>query len=115
MGRYQTFIVRFWQGDGEESRARGHVQHVASGRGLYFRDFERMLRFFDEYLVAVAETQREALTGEEGAPGVTERVGDGTDERGNTRDPSGQLDATRSDDRPASTPGTSPGRAEPVS
>ena len=47
-GQYQTFVVRYWTGD--PSALRGHIQHVATGRGLYFRDVERMLRFIDEHV-----------------------------------------------------------------
>jgi hypothetical protein len=47
-GQYQTFIVRYWTGD--PAGPRGHIQHVASGRGLYFRDVQRMLQFMDEHL-----------------------------------------------------------------
>jgi hypothetical protein len=47
-GQYQTFVVRYWTGD--PAGPRGHIQHVASGRGLYFRDVERMLQFMDEHL-----------------------------------------------------------------
>lgn len=57
-GQYQTFIVRFWQ-DGTEEPSRGHIQHVASGRGAYFRDLDRMLRFMDDYLLARPEVDGE--------------------------------------------------------
>ncbi len=49
MGQYQTFIIRFWTDDTEDV-ARGHIQHVATGRGLYFRDIDRMLHFLDEHV-----------------------------------------------------------------
>lgn len=63
-GQYQTFIVRFWQ-DGSEEPSRGHIQHVASGRGAYFRDLDRMLRFMDDYLLAHPEVNaRPAGSGE---------------------------------------------------
>jgi hypothetical protein len=53
MGQYQTFIVRFWTEETAEV-ARGHIQHVATGRGLYFRDLERMLRFINDHLEIVS-------------------------------------------------------------
>ena len=46
MGQYQTFIIRFWTDDTDEVPC-GHIQHVATGRGLYFRDIQRMLHFLD--------------------------------------------------------------------
>jgi hypothetical protein len=49
MGQYQTFIVRFWSDPATADVLRGHIQHIASGHGLYFRDLERMLRFMDEH------------------------------------------------------------------
>ncbi len=49
MGQYQTFIVRIWT-DGTASSTRGHIQHIASRRGKYFRDEEKMIQFIREYL-----------------------------------------------------------------
>ena len=49
MGRYETFIVRLWT-DGVEESARGHIQHIASRRGVYFRDVGKMLQFISEHL-----------------------------------------------------------------
>jgi hypothetical protein len=49
MGQYQTFIVRFWSDPAATDVLRGHIQHIASGHGLYFRDLERMLHFMDEH------------------------------------------------------------------
>jgi hypothetical protein len=49
MGQYQTFIVRFWTEDGA-APPRGHVQHIATGHGLYFRDVDRLLAFLHEHL-----------------------------------------------------------------
>jgi hypothetical protein len=49
MGQYQTFIVRFWSDPAATDVLRGHIQHIASGHDLYFRDLERMLRFMDEH------------------------------------------------------------------
>lgn len=49
MGRYETFVVRLWT-DGSEELVRGHVQHVATRRGVYFRDAVKMLEFIGEYL-----------------------------------------------------------------
>ncbi|MGH2459478.1 MAG: hypothetical protein ACRDIY_11500 [Chloroflexota bacterium] len=53
MGQYQTFIVRIWT-DGAPSSTRGHIQHIASRRGRYFRDEERMMRFIREFLETAA-------------------------------------------------------------
>ena len=53
MGQYQTFIVRIWT-DGTSSSTRGHIQHIASRRGKYFRDEEKMVRFIREFLEAAA-------------------------------------------------------------
>jgi hypothetical protein len=53
MGQYQTFVIRFWA-DAAAEMVRGHIQHVASGRGLYFRDVDRMLEFMNEHLPAPA-------------------------------------------------------------
>lgn len=49
MGQYQTFIVRLWT-DGANGVVRGHIQHIASRRGVYFRDSDRMLQFIQEHL-----------------------------------------------------------------
>lgn len=49
MGQYQTFIVRIWT-DGTASSTRGHIQHIASRRGKYFRDEEKMIQFIHEFL-----------------------------------------------------------------
>lgn len=49
MGQYQTFIVRIWT-DGTASSPRGHIQHIASRRGKYFRDEAKLLRFIQEFL-----------------------------------------------------------------
>ena len=49
MGRYETFIVRLWT-DGESEPVRGHIQHIASRRGVYFRDAEKLLQFIGEHL-----------------------------------------------------------------
>lgn len=53
MGQYQTFVVRLWT-DAAENAVRGHIQHIASRRGIYFRDAERMLQFIREHLDPVA-------------------------------------------------------------
>jgi hypothetical protein len=49
MGQYQTFVVRIWT-DGTTNPARGHIQHIASRRGQYFRDEQKMMRFIREFL-----------------------------------------------------------------
>ncbi len=49
MGQYQTFIIRIWT-DGTASSPRGHIQHIGSRRGRYFRDEEKMMRFIREFL-----------------------------------------------------------------
>jgi len=49
MGQYQTFIIRIWT-DGSPGSGRGHIQHIASRRGKYFRDLERMVRFIQDFL-----------------------------------------------------------------
>ncbi|HVC34638.1 MAG TPA: hypothetical protein VNL16_14100 [Chloroflexota bacterium] len=49
MGQYQTFIVRIWT-DGAASSTRGHIQHIASRRGKYFRDEDKMIRFIRDCL-----------------------------------------------------------------
>lgn len=49
MGQYQTFIVRIWTDD-TASSTRGHIQHIASRRGRYFRDEEKMVRFIRDCL-----------------------------------------------------------------
>ena len=49
LGRYETFIVRLWT-DGAEESTRGHIQHIASRRGIYFRDAGKMLQFIGEHL-----------------------------------------------------------------
>lgn len=51
MGQYQTFIVRIWT-DGTPSSTRGHIQHIASRRGKYFRDEEKMVQFIRDFLEA---------------------------------------------------------------
>jgi hypothetical protein len=53
LGQYQTFVVRLWTDEAEDS-LRGHVQHVGSRRGIYFRDVEKMLQFINEHLQPVA-------------------------------------------------------------
>jgi hypothetical protein len=58
MGQYQTFVVRFWAEDSAEM-VRGHIQHVASGRGLYFRDVDRMLEFMNAHLAASVPLARD--------------------------------------------------------
>ena len=50
MGQYQTFVVRLWA-DGAGGAARGHIQHIASRRGMYFRDSEKMLQFIHDHLL----------------------------------------------------------------
>jgi len=59
MGQYQTFIVRIWT-DGAPSSTRGHIQHIASRRGKYFRDEEKMVRFIREFLDPAALPVTEA-------------------------------------------------------
>ena len=51
MGQYQTFIVRIWT-DGTPGSTRGHIQHIASRRGKYFRDEEKMVQFIRGFLEA---------------------------------------------------------------
>lgn len=53
MGQYQTFVVRIWT-DGAASAPRGHVQHIASRRGKYFRDEGKLIQFIREYLQPAA-------------------------------------------------------------
>ena len=55
LGQYQTFVVRLWTGATEDG-LRGHIQHIASRRGVYFRDTDRMLQFIHEYLEPVSTT-----------------------------------------------------------
>ena len=48
-GHENAFVIRIWR---EESVAaphnwRGWVQHVRSGKTLYFRDVERLLQFVE--------------------------------------------------------------------
>lgn len=45
-----SFVVRLWLEPGPEGERRwqGHIQHVQSGRDLYFRDLDRMLDFLAE-------------------------------------------------------------------
>lgn len=49
MGQYQTFIIRIWT-DGTASSPRGHIQHIATRRGRYFRDEEKMIQFIREFI-----------------------------------------------------------------
>ena len=45
-----TFVVRFrceWSGG--EPQWRGHIEHVQSGEGAYFLDWEKMLAFIRRY------------------------------------------------------------------
>jgi hypothetical protein len=53
LGRYETFIVRLWT-DGGREPVRGHIQHIASRRGVYFRDAEKLLQFIGEHLGSAA-------------------------------------------------------------
>jgi hypothetical protein len=73
MGKYQTFIIRFWTDGGSEA-ARGHIQHVATGRGLYFRDAQRMLRFMGAYLEQTLEPDNADAAGS-GAGGSANLAG----------------------------------------
>jgi hypothetical protein len=50
MGQYQTFVVRLWA-DSAGGAARGHIQHIASRRGIYFRDSQKMLQFIHDHLL----------------------------------------------------------------
>ena len=64
MGQYQTFIVRIWTSAAEDS-VRGHIQHISSQRGAYFRDSEKMLQFIREFV------EPAALPVADGEPGET--------------------------------------------
>lgn len=82
MGQYQTFIVRFWT-DASANTVRGHIQHIGSRRGIYFRDEEKMLQFVREYLVPVAmpaasDAESQSAHGE---PQPVPAEGSGTDDR----------------------------------
>lgn len=75
MGQYQTFVVRFWA-DAAAEMVRGHIQHVASGRGLYFRDVDRMLEFMNEHLavpVRPANDSGDRVNGEVNPPPIIDR------------------------------------------
>ena len=48
-----TFIVRI-----SADRARGHVQHVGSRRGLFFTSTTRLQKFIEEHLEADASADR---------------------------------------------------------
>jgi hypothetical protein len=76
MGQYQTFIVRFWTEETAEV-ARGHIQHVATGRGLYFRDLERMLRFINDHLEVVSIGPAAPETATEGNLNEMPRIANG--------------------------------------
>jgi hypothetical protein len=69
MGHYQTFIVRFWSDAADTDMLRGHIQHIASGRGLYFRNMERMIRFMDDHRTSRVNPSLEAGVIEGEAPG----------------------------------------------
>lgn len=45
-----SFVVRLWLEPGSEGerRWRGHIQHVQSGKDLYFYDLRRMMEFLAE-------------------------------------------------------------------
>jgi len=45
-----SFVLRLWlePGTSGERRWRGHIQHVQSGRDVYFQDLRRMLAFVEE-------------------------------------------------------------------
>ena len=51
--RWQTFVVRLWP-----DRARGHVQHVGSRRGLFCSGPQRLRQFIEEYLNDDARAHR---------------------------------------------------------
>ena len=85
MGQYQTFIVRLWTAAAEDS-VRGHIQHVASRRGVYFRDMDKMLKFIQE---CVEPALPPVVTGEEGESSEQELPYESSDrapDRGGTDD-----------------------------
>ena len=49
-GRYHSFVVRVWRGEGGEPPMHGQVTHVASHQSVGFTDLERMLEFIREQL-----------------------------------------------------------------
>jgi hypothetical protein len=63
VGQYQTFIVRIWTSVPEDS-VRGHIQHIASQRGAYFRDSEKMLQFMREFVEPAALPVADGESGE---------------------------------------------------
>ena len=68
-GRYHSFVVRVWRGDGGRLPMHGQVTHVASHHSVGFTDLERMLEFI-----------REQLTCQEAGPPATpaaDGAGDG--------------------------------------
>ena len=50
--RSQLFTIRVWREDLADNRVewRGQVQHVISGKGRYFRDWQTMVAFLQETL-----------------------------------------------------------------
>jgi hypothetical protein len=67
-----TFVVRFWQEwSGAESRWRGRIEHVESGRHANFLEFEDLLAFLRRFSIhgthpspAAAEDNQVSQVGE---------------------------------------------------
>ena len=49
-GRYHSFVVRIWSGDGAETTMRGQITHIASRQSVGFTDLQRALSFIAKHL-----------------------------------------------------------------
>ena len=46
----QSFIVRIWHEEGNESGWRGHVKHVPSGEKYHFQTFDEFSTILQRYI-----------------------------------------------------------------
>jgi hypothetical protein len=72
-GRYHSFVVRVWRGDGGRLPMHGRVTHVASHHSVGFTDLERMLEFIREQLTCQEAGQEAGPP----APPAADGAGDG--------------------------------------
>ena len=67
-----TFVVRFWrEWTGAESRWRGRVEHVQSGRQTSFLEIDDLLGFFERFGIG-GEGPPAGGSEDSGVPGIGE-------------------------------------------
>ena len=49
MGHYNSFLVRVWTENGEDT-PRGYIQHVGSQESMHFRGWETLVGFIQDHL-----------------------------------------------------------------